>query len=99
MKSAEPDALRNYADTDKSGSPETVIYFTHDANMNLTAALEADGDILERYEYTAYGQVGILNGAAFGSRRGVGRGSERLGTSGYRGGLSAGPLDLACEFG
>jgi hypothetical protein len=61
MESAEPNVLPP-ADTDKTGSPETIIYFTHDANMNLTAALEADGDILERCEYTASGQVSIVNG-------------------------------------
>jgi hypothetical protein len=49
-------------DSDKDGTSDNICFFTHDANMNLTAALETDGDILERYEYTAYGQVSILNG-------------------------------------
>ena len=36
-------------------------YFTHDANFNVTAVLETDGDVLERYHYTPYGTLVVLD--------------------------------------
>ena len=34
-----------------------------DANMNVTALVATDGDVVERYMYDPYGQVLVLNGA------------------------------------
>jgi RHS repeat-associated protein len=53
-------AIRYYdANTDNSGILE--YYHAQDANFNITAVLEDDGDVLERYQYTPYGEVTILN--------------------------------------
>ncbi|NQU22542.1 MAG: hypothetical protein HQ567_14790 [Candidatus Nealsonbacteria bacterium] len=38
--------------------------YTHDANYNVTALLNDDGDVLERYHYDPYGKVSILNGGS-----------------------------------
>lgn len=60
------DALAvDYYDVDHNGSmgiPVKTYFFSHDANYNITAAFESDGDVRERYEYTAYGEVSYLNG-------------------------------------
>jgi len=40
------------------------LYYTTDANMNVTALLDTAGDAVERYVYDPYGQVTILNGAS-----------------------------------
>jgi RHS repeat-associated protein len=53
-------AIRYYdANTDNAGILE--YYHAQDANFNVTAVLEDDGDVLERYAYTPYGEVTILN--------------------------------------
>ena len=36
-------------------------YFTHDANFNVTAALDDSGDAVERYHYSPYGEVTFLD--------------------------------------
>ncbi len=36
-------------------------YFTADANHNVTAMLESDGDAVERYAYTAYGEATVYS--------------------------------------
>ena len=35
-------------------------YFTHDANFNVTAALDDSGDAVERYHYSPYGDPWVL---------------------------------------
>src|SRR5690606_14581690 len=35
-------------------------YYTHDANFNVTAALDVSGVVAERYQYSPYGEVTIL---------------------------------------
>ena len=35
-------------------------YYTHDANMNVTAALNSSGVVVERYQYSPYGEMTIL---------------------------------------
>ncbi|OQB81242.1 MAG: tRNA(Glu)-specific nuclease WapA precursor [Planctomycetes bacterium ADurb.Bin126] len=47
----------DYADED-----DNVLYYCNDANMNVTALVDAsDGSVVERYAYTAYGQPIVLN--------------------------------------
>jgi len=50
-------------DTADSGTLDETLYFCNDANMNVTAVVDTDGDVVERYAYDPYGQVTILNGA------------------------------------
>ncbi len=45
-------------DIDELDDPE---YYTQDANMNVTALLDASGAVLERYDYDAYGKVTFLD--------------------------------------
>ncbi len=50
-----------YYDADTDGQDIATHYFTSDANMNVTALLDTSGDVVERYEYDAYGRVHFLN--------------------------------------
>ena len=60
------------ADTDtdghctESGGSER-LYYTTDANNNVTALVETDGDVIERYVYNPYGQPTIYNSATWAS--------------------------------
>ena len=56
------DALAvRYYDSDTDGSGVATHYFTHDANFNVTAVMDGGGTVLERYEYTPYGAVTVLD--------------------------------------
>jgi len=46
--------------TDSGGSER--LYYTQDANFNVTALVETDGDVIERYVYDPYGKRTILDG-------------------------------------
>jgi len=49
-------------DLGKSGSGlDQRLYYTTDANMNVTALVEDDGDIAERYVYDPYGRVTVYS--------------------------------------
>jgi RHS repeat-associated protein len=51
--------LRDYdADTDGAA---TRYYYTHDANFNVTAVTGNTGTVVERYNYTPYGQLIVLD--------------------------------------
>ena len=50
-------------DPGSDGLEETLYYLT-DANHNVTALVEPNGNVVERYLYDAYGRVHVLNGAA-----------------------------------
>lgn len=53
-------AVRFYdADTDGSGIDEH--YYLHDANFNVTAITNDSGSVVERYGYTPYGEVTVLD--------------------------------------
>jgi len=52
-------ALRYY-DADTNGSI-VKHYCLQDANFNITAAVDAAGTVVERYAYTPYGEVTVLN--------------------------------------
>jgi len=54
-------ALRWY-DPDTDGQSVAAHYYTHDANFNVTAVMNDSGAVLERYHYSPYGAVTILNG-------------------------------------
>lgn len=43
-----------------SGTNEHTFY-TYDANYNVTAALDRDGNVVERYTYTPYGQRTVID--------------------------------------
>ena len=48
----------------------SVYYVQHDANYNTTAVLDPNGNVIERYTYTPYGEVTVRN--ADGSIKGDG---------------------------
>ena len=53
-------AIRYYdSNTDNMGIVD--YYYCHDANFNVTAVLDNTGVVVERYDYTPYGQVTVLN--------------------------------------
>ncbi|MCC7144889.1 MAG: RHS repeat-associated core domain-containing protein [Phycisphaeraceae bacterium] len=59
------DALAvRYRDASGDGTIDEVLYYLHDANMNVTGLLNESGAVVERYDYDAYGKVKVLNGAA-----------------------------------
>jgi RHS repeat-associated protein len=62
------DALATrFYDSDVNNSSGVVQhYFTHDANFNVTAALDTSGNVVERYDYSPYGEISYLDNA-FGS--------------------------------
>ena len=39
------------------------LYYLNDANMNVTALVDTDGGVVERYVYDPYGRPTVLNGA------------------------------------
>jgi len=45
----------DFQDTDE------IQYGSHDANFNVTALYESDGDVRERYEYTPYGEATVID--------------------------------------
>lgn len=57
------DALATrFYDSDVSDSGGVVQhYFTHDANFNITAALDSSGNVTERYDYSPYGKATFLD--------------------------------------
>ena len=56
-----------FRDTDGDGhidQDDETLYYTTDANFNVTALVDGDTDeVVERYLYDAYGRVTVLNGA------------------------------------
>ncbi|MFO8014309.1 MAG: RHS repeat-associated core domain-containing protein [Phycisphaerae bacterium] len=51
-------------DGDLDDEGDDTLYYTNDANMNVTALVRrGDGTVLERYAYDPYGEVTVLNGA------------------------------------
>ena len=54
------DAVPETGDLGKSGSGlDERLYYTTDANMNVTALVDTDGAVVERYVYDAYGKATI----------------------------------------
>ena len=49
----------DYEDT--GDDTDDNLYFTNDANFNVTALINTDGSVAERYVYDAYGRVTIYN--------------------------------------
>jgi RHS repeat-associated protein len=56
------DLILRDCDTTANGTLDERLYALHDANWNVTALAEADGDVVERFSYTAYGAVTVLDG-------------------------------------
>ena len=51
------------ANANPSDGLEETLYYTNDANFNVTALVNTNGHVVERYQYDAYGQVTFLVGA------------------------------------
>jgi len=43
--------------------PNEVLYYCSDFNMNVTALVDPDGNVVERYQYDPYGKVTVTDGA------------------------------------
>ena len=50
-----------FHDADTDGTIDDTLYYTTDANMNVTALLDTGGDAVERYVYNPYGEVTIYD--------------------------------------
>jgi hypothetical protein len=50
-------------DTTGDGTLDERLYALRDANWNVTALSDPTGDVVERYQYSAYGQPAFLTGA------------------------------------
>ena len=49
--------VARFRDADESGGTlEEELYALSDANWNVTAVVENDGDVVERFNYTPYGK-------------------------------------------
>ncbi|HAU39159.1 MAG TPA: hypothetical protein DCX07_15770 [Phycisphaerales bacterium] len=53
-------ALR-WRDENCDGQDIETLYYTNDANFNVTALIDTSGNVAERYVYDAYGKVTIYN--------------------------------------
>ena len=52
-----------YPDGDHDDPGDSIMYYTTDANFNVTGVVdEADGDVVDRYQYDPYGRVTWLDG-------------------------------------
>ncbi|MBM4017216.1 MAG: hypothetical protein FJ288_02640 [Planctomycetes bacterium] len=49
-------------DEDYDDPEDNILYYTQDANWNVTALLSEGGHVVERYMYAAYGKVTVLDG-------------------------------------
>ena len=49
-------------DGDYDDAGDDVLYYTTDANMNVTALVDTAGTVVERYAYDPYGKVIVLDG-------------------------------------
>ncbi|MFV1965072.1 MAG: RHS repeat-associated core domain-containing protein [Pirellulaceae bacterium] len=57
------DALAvRYYDRNTDGQSIETQHLLHDANFNVTGVIDGSGSVLERYEYTPYGKVTVLDG-------------------------------------
>ena len=50
-----------WRDNDANPDLEETLYYTNDANMNVTALVDTSGTIQERYVYDSYGEVTCLD--------------------------------------
>ncbi len=58
-----PDYVNDILERDNysGGSFSSRIYFTHDANYNVTAVIDSGGDVVQRQVYDAYGNVAFYS--------------------------------------
>ncbi|MBX3440782.1 MAG: RHS repeat protein [Planctomyces sp.] len=76
------DCLLRDRDSDANGSLDERLYALQDGNWNVTGLVDPDGDVLERFAYTAYG-VPLFLAANFTPQGASGSGWEPL-YCGYR---------------
>jgi len=51
-----------FRDSNADGTLDETLYYTTDANMNVTALVKTNGHVVERYVYDSYGKVAIHQG-------------------------------------
>jgi RHS repeat-associated protein len=55
--------LLRWHDSDTDGTADDTLYACDDANMNVTALVDASGTVQERYAYDPYGKVSVFDGS------------------------------------
>ncbi len=55
------DLVLRTRDTDASGTLDETVYALQDANWNITALTDTSGAVVERFQYTSYGQSTVLD--------------------------------------
>lgn len=53
--------VQRQRDTNTDGTVDETHYVLQDANFNVTAIIETDGDVVERYSYTPYGKRTVFD--------------------------------------
>jgi hypothetical protein len=61
MRYIDAPVLRDKNTDDDGECDDERLFFTNDANMNVTALLDTDGTVLERYAYTPYGKPSFFD--------------------------------------
>jgi RHS repeat-associated protein len=51
-----------FQDTNTDGTVDNTLYYTNDANFNVTALVDESGTVVERYSYSPYGERTVLDG-------------------------------------
>ncbi|MCC7408891.1 MAG: RHS repeat-associated core domain-containing protein [Phycisphaeraceae bacterium] len=52
-----------FRDTNVDGTVDQTLYYLTDANMNVTALVDASGAAVERYDYDPYGKAQLYDGS------------------------------------
>jgi RHS repeat-associated protein len=50
-----------FQDTNTDGTVDNTLYYTNDANFNVTALVDESGTVVERYAYSPYGERTVLD--------------------------------------
>jgi RHS repeat-associated protein len=54
-------SVLRFQDTDSDGTVDNTLYYTNDANFNVTALVDESGTVVERYAYDPYGERTVLD--------------------------------------
>jgi RHS repeat-associated protein len=50
-----------FQDTNNDGTVDNTLYYTNDANFNVTSLVDESGNMVERYAYSPYGERTVLD--------------------------------------
>jgi RHS repeat-associated protein len=71
-----------FQDTDTDGTIDDTLYYTNDANFNVTALVDESGNVVERYAYSPYGERTVLDADFSADANGVSDVNNALGHQG-----------------